>query len=163
MKTVELYSDGACRGNPNGNGGYGVVLRFQTSEGKVHEKELSQGFKNTTNNRMELRGVLEGLRALNTPCKVKCHTDSQYIVKAFNEGWLKNWVAKGWKRGKKKEPVKNKDLWEQILEAKAIHDVEFIWVRGHDGHAENERCDELATTAADFGPYEIDVPDEEAK
>jgi len=157
MNTVDMFSDGACRGNPDGPGGYGVVLRFITKDGKIHEKELAEGYLNTTNNRMELMGVLKGLEALKKPCNVRVHTDSQYIVKAFNEGWLNNWVKNGWKRGRKKEPVKNKDIWERILEAKNPHQVEFIWVKGHAGHEENERCDELATYAADFGPHQVDL------
>ncbi len=129
------------------------MLRFTAKDGKVHTKELSAGYQKTTNNRMELMGVLKALEALTAPCRVKLHTDSQYIVNAFNKGWLENWIRNNWKRGKKKEPVKNQDLWEMIVKAKEPHEVEFIWVRGHAGHPENERCDELATEAADYGPY----------
>ncbi len=156
MKTIEIYTDGACRGNPDGPGGFGAVLRFTTGDGKVHQKELSGGFEGTTNNRMELRGVLEALRALKEPCRVNLHTDSKYIVDAFNQGWLNNWIKNNWKRGKKKEAVKNQDLWEAIVEAKKDHDVTFTWVKGHDGHPDNERCDELATLAADNGPWVLD-------
>jgi ribonuclease HI len=157
MKTIEIYTDGACRGNPDGPGGYGVVMRYIDQDGTVHIKELSEGFQNTTNNRMELMGVLKALQALKNPCSIKLHTDSQYIVKAFNEGWLENWIKHKWKRGKSKEAVKNQDLWEKIVEAIAPHKVEFIWVRGHNGHPDNERCDVLATLAADNGPYQVDV------
>jgi len=157
MKEIEIYTDGACRGNPDGPGGYGVVMRYLDQEGKTHVKELSEGYLNTTNNRMELMGVLKALQALKNPCFIKLHTDSQYIVKAFNEGWLENWIKHNWKRGKSKEPVKNQDLWEKIVEAKASHTIQFIWVRGHNGHPDNERCDELATIVADNGPYQVDV------
>ncbi len=149
MQEVNVYTDGACRGNPDGPGGFGVVLEYTDSTGKHHEKELSGGYMNTTNNRMELMGVLKGLEALKRPCKVKLYTDSQYIVKAFTEGWLNNWIKNNWKRGKKKEDVKNVDLWKQILAAKDKHDVSFHWVKGHASHPQNERCDTLATTAAD--------------
>jgi ribonuclease HI len=149
MQEVFIYTDGACRGNPNGPGGYGVVLEYFDQEGKKHIKELSGGYTNTTNNRMELMGVLKGLEALKKPCIVKLYTDSQYIVKAFNEGWLNNWIRNNWKRGKKKEDVKNVDLWKKIIIAKEKHNVTFNWVKGHASHPQNERCDSLATTAAD--------------
>lgn len=149
MKEVYVYTDGACRGNPDGPGGYGVVLEYFDDKGEKHIKELSAGYKNTTNNRMELMGVLKGLEALKRPCKVKLYTDSQYIVKAFNEGWLNNWIRNNWKRGKKKEDVKNVDLWKKILLAKDMHNVTFNWVKGHASHPQNERCDSLATAAAD--------------
>lgn len=151
MQEVNVYTDGACRGNPDGPGGYGVVLEYTDQAGHRHQKELSGGYRNTTNNRMELMGVLRGLEALKRPCKVRLYTDSQYIVKAFNEGWLKNWIKNNWKRGKKKEDVKNVDLWKKILLAKDKHDVTFHWVKGHASHPQNERCDALATTAADSG------------
>ncbi|NDL66167.1 ribonuclease HI [Anaerotalea alkaliphila] len=146
---VDLYTDGACRGNPDGPGGYGALLVYKDADGKVHERSLSQGYTNTTNNRMELMAVLKGLETLKRPCHVTVHTDSQYIANAFNQGWLKSWIKNGWKRGAKKEPVKNEDLWRRILLAMKPHTVEYVWVRGHDGHPENERCDELATAAAD--------------
>ncbi len=150
MHQVLIYTDGACRGNPNGPGGYGVVLFYTDASGKKHTKELSGGYKSTTNNRMELMAVLKGLEALTKPCKIKLYSDSQYIVKAFNEGWLENWIKHNWKRGRKKtEPVKNVDLWKKILKAKEIHELELIWVKGHAGHVYNERCDILATDAAD--------------
>lgn len=157
MKEIEIFTDGACRGNPDGPGGYGAVMRYKDADGQVHTKELSEGYLNTTNNRMELMGVLKALQALKNPCSIRLYTDSQYIVKAFTEGWLENWIKSNWKRGKSKEPVKNQDLWERIVEAVAMHKVQFIWVRGHNGHPENERCDELATQAADFGPHQADI------
>ena len=147
MPKVIIYTDGSARGNPDGPGGYGAVVEFTDSKGMVHKREYSGGYKKTTNNRMELMAAIAGLEALTKPCKVSLYSDSQYLVKAFNEGWLETWIQKGWKRGKK-EPVKNVDLWKRLLEAKKMHEVTFIWVKGHAGHAENERCDELAVAAA---------------
>lgn len=144
---VTIYTDGASRGNP-GRGGFGAVLQFVDSAGVLHERELSQGFSTTTNNRMELLGVIEALEALKRPCNVEVHTDSQYVVNAFNQHWVDGWIKRGWKNAKK-EPVKNIDLWKRLLEAKKPHNVRFIWVKGHAGHPENERCDALATAAAD--------------
>ncbi len=144
---VEIYTDGSSRGNP-GPGGYGCVIRYNDPAGKLHEREYSGGFKNTTNNRMELMAAIVGLEALIRPCEVKLYSDSKYLVDAFNLHWIDGWIKKGWKRGKN-EPVKNDDLWKRLLEAKKPHRVEFIWVRGHDGNELNERCDILATTAAD--------------
>lgn len=145
---VKIYTDGAARGNPDGPGGYGSVLEYVDSKGKMHVKELSQGYVRTTNNRMELMAAIAALEALNRPCTVELYSDSQYVVNAFNQNWIENWVKKGWKRGKN-EPVKNVDLWKRLLAAKEKHDVTFYWVKGHDGHPQNERCDELATAAAD--------------
>ncbi len=145
---VSIYTDGAARGNPDGPGGYGTVLEYIDTKGELHTKELSQGYKKTTNNRMELMAVIAGLEALNRPCEVELYSDSKYVVDAFNLRWIDNWVKKGWKRGKN-EPVKNIDLWKRLLLAKEKHQVKFIWVKGHDGHRQNERCDTLATTAAD--------------
>jgi ribonuclease HI len=116
----------------------------------MHERELSGGFASTTNNRMELMGVIAGLEALKRPCDVAVVTDSQYVVKAFNEHWIEGWLARGWKTAGKK-PVKNVDLWQRLLKAAAPHTLNFEWVRGHDGHVFNERCDALATAAADSG------------
>lgn len=145
---VKIYTDGSARGNPDGPGGYGAVLEYTDSKGQLHVKELSAGYKKTTNNRMELMAAIKGLEALNRPCVVELYSDSQYMVKAFNDHWIDGWIKKGWKRGKN-EPVKNVDLWQRLLKAKAPHQVNFIWVKGHDGHPQNERCDTLATTAAD--------------
>ncbi len=145
---VKISTDGAARGNPDGPGGYGAVLEYVDTKGELHTKELSQGYKKTTNNRMELMAVIAGLKALNRPCEVELYSDSQYVVNAFNKHWIDGWIKKGWKRGKN-EPVKNVDLWKQLLEAKEKHQVTFIWVKGHDGHPQNERCDALATGAAD--------------
>jgi ribonuclease HI len=157
MHTVKIYTDGACRGNPDGPGGYGTVLEYMDSSAKLHVKELSGGYKSTTNNRMELMALVKGLEALSKPCEVIVYSDSKYIVDAFNKGWLKNWMKNNWKRGPKKEPVKNEDLWKRIVAAKASHQVTFVWVKGHDGHPQNERCDTLATEAADSGNLIEDV------
>ncbi len=145
---VDIYTDGAARGNPDGPGGYGTVLEYRDSRGELHTKEISQGYQKTTNNRMELMAAIAGLEALNRPCQVDLYSDSKYLVDAFNQNWIQGWIKKGWKRGKN-EPVKNIDLWKRLLKAKEPHQVTFIWVKGHDGHPQNERCDELATTAAD--------------
>ncbi len=145
---VKIYTDGSARGNPDGPGGYGCVLHFTDSQGKLHEKEISAGYRRTTNNRMELMAAIVGLEALLRPCQVELYSDSKYLVDAFNQHWIDSWIRKGWKRGKN-EPVKNVDLWQRLLKAKEPHQVTFIWVKGHAGHPLNERCDTLATTAAD--------------
>ena len=147
---VKIYTDGAARGNPDGPGGYGTVLEYVDTKGQLHVKELSCGYVKTTNNRMELMAVIAGLEALNRPCTVEVYSDSQYVVNAFNQHWVEGWIKKNWKRGKN-EPVKNVDLWKRLLAAKEPHSVTFHWVKGHDGHPQNERCDKLATTAADSG------------
>ena len=145
MTKVNLYTDGACSGNP-GVGGYGAILVYIDSNGKEHEKEFSQGYKLTTNNQMELMAVIVGLEALNKPCDVTVYSDSKYVVDAFNNNWIENWVKKGWKTAGK-SPVKNIELWQRLLKAKEMHNVEFVWVKGHAGHEYNERCDELAVNA----------------
>ena len=124
------------------------MLEYVDTRGELHVKEISQGYVRTTNNRMELMAVIAGLEALNRPCTVEVYSDSQYVVNAFNQHWVDSWLKKGWKRGKN-EPVKNVDLWKRLLTAREKHSVTFHWVKGHDGHPQNERCDELATTAAD--------------
>lgn len=152
---VNLFTDGAARGNPDGPGGYGAVLEYTDTKGQLHKKELSQGYKKTTNNRMELMAVIAGLEALNRSCRVDVYSDSKYVVDAFNQHWVDGWLKKNWKRGKN-EPVKNVDLWKRLLAVKARHEVVFHWVKGHDGHPQNERCDELATTAADGNARIVD-------
>lgn len=147
MMDVKIFSDGSSRGNP-GPGGYGSVLQFVDAAGTLHEKELSQGYNWTTNNRMELLGAIVALEALKRPCRVTLYSDSQYLVNAFNQNWIGGWVKRGWKNAQK-QPVKNPDLWKRLLAAKEPHEVTFVWVKGHAGHPENERCDELATAAAD--------------
>ena len=145
---VQIYTDGSARGNPDGPGGYGTVLHYTDAKGELHVREYSQGYVRTTNSQMELMAAIVGLEALNRPCEVELYSDSQYLVNAFNQRWIENWQKKNWKRGKN-EPVKNVDLWKRLLAAKAPHNVKFIWVRGHNGHPQNERCDALATAAAD--------------
>ena len=156
---VTIYTDGSARGNPDGPGGYGTILSYIDSNGTEHLREYSQGYKKTTNNRMELLAAIVGLEALIKPCEVTLYSDSQYLVKAFNDKWLDGWIKKGWKRGKN-EPVKNVDLWKRLLRAMEPHQVEFVWVKGHAGHPQNERCDELATTAADSDDLLDDVTEE---
>lgn len=148
MDKVQIYTDGSARGNPDGPGGYGVVLHYTDPQGRLHERELSGGYKRTTNNRMELMAAIRGLEALKRPCQVELYSDSKYLTDAFNQKWIDSWIAKNWNRGKS-GPVKNIDLWKRLLEAKKPHNVRFIWVKGHAGHPENERCDALATSAAD--------------
>lgn len=145
---VRLYTDGAARGNPDGPGGYGAVLVYVDPKGVLHEKELTAGYRKTTNNRMELMAVIAGLEALVRPCEVEIISDSKYVVDAFNQHWVDSWIRKGWKRGKN-EPVKNIDLWKRLLKAMGPHKVTYIWVKGHAGHIYNERCDHLATSSAD--------------
>lgn len=142
MKLVNIYTDGACRGNP-GNGGYGVVLEYNGTE-----KELSAGYRLTTNNRMELMAAIEGLSALKEPCEVNLYSDSKYLVDAVTLGWAEGWRKRGWIKADK-QPALNSDLWQRLLGLLNTHKVKLIWVKGHAGHAYNERCDDLATTAAD--------------
>ncbi|MCD8015167.1 MAG: ribonuclease HI [Lachnospiraceae bacterium] len=148
VRFVRIYTDGAARGNPDGPGGYGVLLKYRDASGLVHELEFSKGYVKTTNNRMELMAAIVGLEALNHPCEVQLYSDSQYLVNAFNQHWLDNWIKNDWKRGRN-ETVKNVDLWKRLLAAAAPHQISWNWVKGHDGHPENERCDTLATGAAD--------------
>lgn len=140
-KDVTIYTDGGCQGNP-GPGGYGVVLRCGG-----HEKRLSGGFRQTTNNRMEIMGAIVALEALKVPCSVALHSDSKYLVDAMSLGWVERWKANGWRRNKKDKAV-NVDLWERLLAACERHSVKFVWVRGHAGHQHNEICDVLAKQAA---------------
>ena len=139
-KHVELFTDGACSGNP-GKGGWGAVLRYGQSE-----RELSGGEKSTTNNRMELTAVIMGLTALKEPCHVTLTTDSKYVSDGLSKGWARSWQKNGWRKADKK-PALNPDLWEELLRLTDIHDVDIVWVKGHAGHPENERCDRLAVKA----------------
>ena len=152
---VRIYTDGAARGNPDGPGGYGTVLEYVDTKGQLHVKELSQGYVKTTNNRMELMAVIVGLEALTKPCEVEVISDSKYVTDAFNKNWIDGWLKKNWKGAS--GPVKNVDLWKRLLKAKAPHQVTFTWVKGHAGHPENERCDMLATGAADGSDLLDDV------
>ena len=139
-KTVSLYTDGACKGNP-GKGGWGVLMRYGS-----HEKELFGGEAHTTNNRMELTAIIQGLAALKRPCAVVIYTDSQYVKNGM-EQWIHGWKKNGWKTASK-QPVKNEDLWQQLDRLAAQHQIQWQWVRGHAGHAENERADQLANQGA---------------
>ena len=140
MKTVYIFTDGACSGNP-GPGGWGTVLRYNTAE-----KELSGSEKDTTNNRMELTACIEALKMLKEPCRVELTTDSQYVVNGITKGWAESWRRNGWKKSDKK-PALNSDLWGELLELCERHEVNFNWIKGHAGHEENERCDRLAVDA----------------
>ncbi|MDG2535499.1 ribonuclease HI [Sphingomonas sp. HITSZ_GF] len=140
LQHVEIATDGACKGNP-GKGGWGVVLRMGTTE-----KEMSGGEKHTTNNRMELMAAIRGLQALKRPCRVTLHTDSRYVMDGLTK-WIHGWLKNGWKTADKK-PVKNADLWQELLAAAKPHRVEWVWVKGHAGHPDNERADKLASDAA---------------
>lgn len=148
-KQVEVYTDGSCLGNP-GPGGYGVLLKYQG-----HKKELSQGYRLTTNNRMELLACIIGLNALTRPCEVILTTDSQYVRQGITK-WIHGWKRKGWLTANK-QPVKNVDLWQQLDAASHIHKIDWRWVKGHSGHPENERCDDLARDAAESDAL---IPDE---
>ncbi len=141
MKQVILYTDGGCINNP-GPGGYGVVILYGS-----HRKELSRGFHRTTNNRMEILAAIAGLEALKEPCRVTLYSDSQYLVNAIEKGWALRWQSNGWMRNRKEKAI-NPDLWERLLDLCKIHSVQFEWLRGHAGQSENERCDELAKSAA---------------
>jgi ribonuclease HI len=158
VKEVTIYTDGSSKGNP-GPGGYGAVLISQD-----RRKELSAGFRLTTNNRMELLGVIEGLRALKSPCQVDLYSDSKYVVDAFNKGWLRSWQKNGWKK-KDKKPVLNPDLWKMVvaLITEKEHKVRFIWVKGHANNPENERCDQLAVKAAEGSNLLVDTEYEKSK
>jgi len=138
---VSIYTDGSCLVNP-GPGGWGVVMLYG-----AHRRELSGGFRETTNNRMELMAAISGLEALKEECRVILYSDSQYLVKGMAEGWAKRWQANGWKRNRREKAI-NPDLWEKLLTLAENHEIEFKWVRGHAGVTENERCDELAVAAA---------------
>lgn len=140
MKTVTLYTDGACSGNP-GPGGWGAILMFGE-----YKRELSGGASNTTNNRMELTGVIEGLSALKEPCTVELYTDSKYVADSLSKGWAKSWRSKGWRKGDGK-PALNPDLWERLLELAELHTLHIHWVKGHADNEYNNRCDELAVAA----------------
>ncbi len=144
-KQVTLYTDGAARGNP-GNGGYGLILIYG-----AHKKEFSEGFRLTTNNRMELLSVIIGLEMLKEPCEVNVYSDSKYVVDAVEKGWVFNWSKKNFKQ------KKNKDLWERFLSIFSKHKVRFFWIKGHNGHPENERCDALAVKAAESKVLKIDT------
>ncbi len=141
LKKVDIFTDGACSGNP-GPGGWGAILRYGG-----HELELSGGEASTTNNRMELTAVIEALKKLNQKCDITIHTDSKYVADAFLQGWIWGWIKKGWRKADGK-PVLNTDLWKTLLYEISKHEYKIIWIKGHAGHPENERCDILATSRA---------------
>ena len=149
LKDVQLYSDGACLGNP-GPGGYGLILAYGEAR-----KELSGGARLTTNNRMELLGVITGLDALKERCAVRVITDSRYVIDGMEKGWARNWRSNGWLK-KDRQPALNSDLWSRLLDLCERHAVRFEWVKGHAGHPENERCDRLAVAAANLPDLQID-------
>ncbi len=142
MKKVSIYTDGACKGNP-GPGGYGTILVYNE-----HEKEISHGFVETTNNRMELTAAIVGLEALKEPCEITLYSDSKYLIDSITKGWVYNWRSKGWKKSDGSSAL-NIDLWQKLIALLEVHSVEFIWVKGHAGHKYNERCDSLAVSSAE--------------
>lgn len=155
---VTIFTDGAARGNPDGPGGYGSIIQYRDGSGRLMEKELSGGYPQTTNNRMELMGVIAAMEELSTfsePCKGIIYSDSRYVVDAFGKHWIDNWKKNGWVTASK-TPVKNQDLWNRLLKALEPHQMAFRWVKGHADHPENERCDKLATSAADRVGWGID-------
>lgn len=145
MKHVDIWTDGASKGNP-GPGGYGIVIKYTDKNGKENRLELKEAFKETTNNRMEVLSAIVALEHLKEPCEVTLTSDSKYLVSAFNEDWISTWIKKDFRRGKSDE-VKNIDLWERLIELTKKHKVEFVWVKGHADNVENERCDTLANLA----------------
>ena len=149
MKKIQLYTDGSCLGNP-GPGGYGAILIYNK-----HRRELAEGYLRTTNNRMEMLACIKGLQALTEPCEVKLTTDSQYVRQGITQ-WIHNWKKRGWKTVAK-APVKNADLWKILDAAQEKHSITWHWVKGHSGHPENERCDDLARQAAEAKPSQEDV------
>lgn len=148
-QNITIYTDGSSLGNP-GPGGWGAIIIWEDSR-----KEFSEGYRQTTNNRMEIRGALHALEQLSKPCSVSIHTDSRYVCDAIEKRWIQNWLRNGWKTAGK-QPVKNRDLWERLIPLLKTHDVRFFWVKAHAGHPENERCDELAKNAAMRGNLPVD-------
>ncbi|MBR5712626.1 MAG: ribonuclease HI [Lachnospiraceae bacterium] len=155
MTEITIFTDGAARGNPNGPGGYGSIVRFTDGKGVVHEREYSAGYAVTTNNRMELMAAIVALENLKVPCRVTLYSDSKYLTDAYNEGWIYYWQTHGY-RNKGGDAVKNTELWKRLFEQTERHEVTFVWVKGHNGHPENERCDQLATEAADGEQLYVD-------
>ena len=148
MQKIKIFSDGAARGNP-GAGGYGSIVKYIDDNDVITKtEEFTEGFKTTTNNRMELLGVIVALESLKEDSEVTVTSDSKYVTDAFNQGWVDNWKKNGWQTSTRK-PVKNTDLWDRLLKAMKPHKVTFVWIKGHAGHPENERCDYLATSSAD--------------
>ncbi len=151
---IKIYTDGACQNNP-GKGGYGIVMRYIDQKGNIHQKEFSKGFLKTTNNRMELLAVIDALNILKKPCEIELYSDSKYVVDAINQKWLDSWIKKNWKLNTT-NPTKNIDLWKKYLEASKIHDIKFIWVKGHAQNEFNNLCDKLAVEARSKDILETD-------
>ncbi|HAU85131.1 MAG TPA: ribonuclease HI [Lachnospiraceae bacterium] len=151
MKEVIIYTDGGCRGNQSKEnvGAYGIVMMYTDPKGTLHKKEVSCGFRNVTNNQMELKAVVEALRLLNYPCQVQLYSDSRYVCDAINKKWLSGWIAKGWITSSNK-PVKNQELWVELLAELGKHKVTFHWVKGHNNNEGNERCDQLCNLEMDL-------------
>ena len=154
MPAIEIYTDGACSSNP-GPGGYGIVMLYKDKNGITHQKEFSKGFKNTTNNRMELLAVIDALNLVKMPCKISLYSDSKYVIDAINQKWLESWQEKNWKIHSK-NPVKNIDLWKKYLSARKRHQINYFWVKGHASNKYNELCDKLAVSARNSSNLEID-------
>ena len=154
LPKVTIYTDGACSNNP-GEGGYGAILMYKKENGEMAQKQLSRGFKRTTNNRMELLAVIDALNCLKKPCEIQLYSDSKYVIDAINQKWLDDWIAKNWKLNTK-NPVKNIDLWKNFIEASKPHKIEYIWVKGHNANKYNEMCDKLAVAARNSSNLEID-------
>ncbi len=154
LAQVTIYTDGACANNP-GKGGYGAILMYKKSNGEIVEKQLSKGFRCTTNNRMELLAVIDSLESLKKPCKIELYSDSKYVVDAINQNWLSGWIQKNWKLNTK-NPVKNIDLWKRYIEVSENHKIKFIWVKGHNENKYNEMCDKLAVAARSSSELEED-------
>lgn len=151
---VKIYTDGSVKRNPDGPGGYGAILQYTDRKGQTHEKEISAGYDSTTNNRMELMAAIAALETLQRPCRIDLYTDSQYLTNTMTKGWIENWKLNNWRNGANK-PVKNRELWERLLEAAAKHEVAWHWIKGHNGHPENERCDRMAATASERPQEEL--------
>ncbi len=151
---VKIFTDGSVKRNPDGPGGYGAILQYTDRKRQIHEKEISAGYDSTTNNRMELMAAIAALETLQQPCRIDLYTDSQYLTNTMTKGWIENWKLNNWRNGSNK-PVKNRELWERLLEATAKHEVAWHWIKGHNGHPENERCDHMAVTAAEQPEKEL--------
>lgn len=145
---VKIFTDGSAKRNPDGPGGYGAILQYTDRHGQTHEKVISAGYDSTTNNRMELMAVIAALETLQRPCRIDLYTDSQYITNTMTKGWIDGWKLNNW-MNRSNKPVKNRELWERLLKAAEKHEIAWNWIKGHNGHPENERCDALATAAAD--------------
>lgn len=150
MKKVKMYTDGSCKPTNPGPGGVGIILEYEDEKNWQHKREISQGYRLTTNNRMEIMAVIVGLEALKYPCEVQLVSDSQYTVRAINE-WLSKWAARGWRRSGSNEPVANVDLWQKIIALRAVHQLSALWTKGHAADMKNQRCDELARAAVAAG------------